>query len=128
MTDFLADTQIVLWAGARPDRLSTAVQRALTDPENQVFVSAISIAEMAIKASIGKLSMPIEPLALCDALQYQIAVLTGRHAARLRALPLLHRDPFDRLLIAQAIEDDLTLITSDRDIARYKTVRVLENE
>ncbi len=127
MTAYLVDTHIVIWAGSTPERLTPSVAAALTDPGNIVAVSSVSVAEMAIKSSLGKLMLPMSPLAFCEALGYDVAPLSGAHAERVQTLPLLHRDPFDRLLIAQAIVDDLTLITGDRRILAYDDVQMLAN-
>ena len=127
MSTYLADTQIVLWAGGSVDRLSADVLDVLEDPNHHVRVSAVSIAEMAIKQSIGKLSLPVPPLELCAELGFDVLDLTGEHSQAVSTLPLLHRDPFDRLLIAQAIVDATTLITADARIASYPGVTVLHN-
>jgi PIN domain nuclease of toxin-antitoxin system len=127
VSTYLADTQIVLWAGGSVDRLSTPVREVLEDSNQHVYVSAVSIAEMAIKQSIGKLSLPVPPLELCAALGFDVLDLTGEHSQAVSALPLLHRDPFDRLLIAQAITTAATLVTADDRIVSYPTVAVLHN-
>ena len=127
MSSFLADTQIVLWAAGDVERLAASVLDVLEDPDHRVRVSAVSIAEMAIKQSIGKLSLPVPPLDLCAELGFDVLDLTGEHSQAVATLPLLHRDPFDRLLIAQAIIDAATLITADDRIASYPGVTVLHN-
>jgi PIN domain nuclease of toxin-antitoxin system len=127
MSSFLADTQIVLWAAGSVERLSPSVLAVLEDPDHHVRVSAVSIAEMAIKQSIGKLSLPVAPLDLCSELGFDVLDLTGEHSQAVSTLPLLHRDPFDRLLIAQAMTDASTLITADDRIASYPGVTVLHN-
>ena len=77
---------------------------------------------MVIKQSIGKLSLPVPADELCRQLDFDVLALTGPHSQRMSTLPLLHRDPFDRLLIAQSLEDGLTLITSDQAIWQYAGV------
>jgi PIN domain nuclease of toxin-antitoxin system len=119
VTTYLADTQIVLWAAAQPDRLGARVRELLADASTVVLVSAVSIAEMAIKQSIGKLTLPVTPLELCEATGFEIVALEPAHAQRVGELPLHHRDPFDRLLVAQALCESMTLVSADRAIALY---------
>ena len=110
------------------EALSAPVAQALEDPDNDVYVSAVSIAEMVIKQSVGKLSLPVPADELCRQLDFEVLALTGPHSQRMSTLPLLHRDPFDRLLIAQSLEVGLTLITSDKAIWQYAGVSLLKNE
>lgn len=128
MTTYLLDTQIVLWAGAAPDRLGPGVRRILDDPGADVVVSAVSLAEMAIKRSIGKLDLPVTPLAFCDTIGFRTIPLEPDQADSVGDLPLHHRDPFDRLLIAQAIALDATMISSDRAFAGYDALTLLPND
>lgn len=128
MTTYLADTQIVLWAGSAPDRLADRVRDLLADPATDVAVSAVSVAEMAIKRSIGKLDLPVPPLAFCEAIGFRVVALEPEHAGRAGELPLHHRDPFDRLLIAQAITLGATIISADRAFAAYADLALLAND
>ncbi len=115
----LLDSHAFIWAFSRPTELSTTVRQAIEDPSNDRFVSISSIWEITIKASIGKLAVPSN---FTDAIQHLGAVplqITIPHVKRLQTLPLHHRDPFDRLLIAQAIEEDLTIATRDRHFPAY---------
>lgn len=123
----LLDTQILLWAAADPTRLSSETTTLLADASQDVVVSAVSIAEIVIKQSIGKLSMSMTPIDLCRKLRLETIPLTVDDSQRLASVPLLHRDPFDRLLIAQAVERSATLITSDRRIWEYDDVEILRN-
>lgn len=125
MTTILADTQIVLWAAGATDRLNIEVKRILETTQNDVVVSAISIAEMVIKQTIGKLSLPVPASELCEQLGFRLIALTPADCQRMGAIPLLHRDPFDRLLIAQALEQELTLITADHSIWDYPEVDLI---
>ncbi len=125
MTRYLCDTHVVLWAAADPERLDPVVRNILLDSSNWVGVSSVSIAEMVIKISLGKLSLPTPPVLMTEALGFSELPLTWNHASRLAELPMLHRDPFDRLLIAQAIDEDLTLITADAQISKYADVRLM---
>ena len=120
----LLDTHVLLWARSSPDRLTSRQRAAVQDPRNTVFVSAVSIAEIGIKTSHGKLTVPdgfTEGLADfgLDELPF-----TTAHALALRELPPHHRDPFDRMLLCQAIVDDLVFVTSDQRCALYE-VRTL---
>lgn len=124
MTGFLCDTHVVLWAAGSPQRLRPEVLEILADPEERVLVSAVSIAEMVIKAGIGKLTLPVEAAELCRTLGFDELALTWHHAGLVRSLPPIHRDPFDRLLVSQAMADDLVLMTGDRTVASYPDVRI----
>ena len=119
MTIYLADTQIVLWAGGAPERLAPSVRDLIADSSVDVRVSAVSIAEMAIKQSIGKLTLPVPPLDLCEAIGLDVVALEPAHAQYVGSLPLHHRDPFDRLLIAQAVCESMILVSADRSMALY---------
>ncbi len=127
MPSYLLDTQIVIWASAEPEKLSEAVGRLIADPNESMFVSSVSIAEMATKRSIGKLSLPSSPSDICIQMDFTELALTWAAAELVEQLPLIHRDPFDRLLIGQAIEHQLTLITADSTILQYPTVSLLAN-
>lgn len=115
----LLDSQVVLWSLRSPERLPAEAVAAITDPGNSVDVSAASLWEFAIKQSIGKLKVAgdlREHLALQS---FSELPVLGEHALAVRDLPLHHRDPFDRLLIAQAMCEGLTIVTSDRAFAAY---------
>jgi PIN domain nuclease of toxin-antitoxin system len=119
---FLLDTHILLWAAAEPQRLSRAARALINDPENDLIFSAISIWEVAIKHSLGRNDFQVESRLLRRALLDQDYIelpLTGPHAAGIDALPPIHKDPFDRLLLAQAIAEGLPLLTSDVLLAKY---------
>jgi PIN domain nuclease of toxin-antitoxin system len=105
--------------------MSAAVCDLLADEETELLVSAVSIAELEIKIAIGKLTLPGTPVEACALLDAKSLDLTWEHAERLAKLPLIHRDPFDRLLICQALVEDLTFVTSDDNIALYPDLRVL---
>jgi PIN domain nuclease of toxin-antitoxin system len=119
----LLDTHVLLWSALEPDRISAIGREAIEDGENSVYVSAVSAWEIAIKQSIGKLELarPAERW-LPDVLRrsgFAPLPVDLTAALRVRALPWHHRDPFDRLLAAQAIEEGLTLVTNDDVFARY---------
>ncbi len=91
----------------------------LLDGANQAFVSAGSLFELAVKASIGKLALPDDFITDVTEHGYKLLPVAPRHLAHLAKLPLRHRDPFDRLLVSQAAVDGLVLLTADADILRY---------
>jgi len=114
----LLDTHVLLWWLAG-DPLSAEATRAIADPASELFVSAASLWEMSIKAGLGRLEMPED---LADVLADQsidVLDVTGRHSFAVRHLPAHHRDPFDRMLVAQALTEDLTLISRDESVRRY---------
>ena len=118
----LLDTHVCLWALAEPGRLVPEVVGALTDPKNEIRVSAVSAWEIAIKQSLGKLTLPGPaedwlPMALGQT-GIEWMPVTSTDALRVRALPWLHRDPFDRLLIAQAMAG-YTLVSKDDRLKQY---------
>ena len=115
----LLDTHIFLWCISEPDRLAADQRRQIESLANTVYVSAISVAEIAIKASLGKLTVAFDPNEEIRAAGFEPLHFTGRDAARLQTLPFHHRDPFDRMLIAQALIEGLTLVTDDEIIPRY---------
>ncbi|HET8929315.1 MAG TPA: type II toxin-antitoxin system VapC family toxin [Acidimicrobiales bacterium] len=119
MTDLLLDTHVLLWANGDPTRLGPTTTARLEDPAARLFVSAVSVAEIAIKRSIGKLQMPMPIDALVEALGATSLDLSSTHAAAVEQLPLLHRDPFDRLLAAQSSAEDCTLVTADERLLAY---------
>jgi PIN domain nuclease of toxin-antitoxin system len=115
----LLDTQVCLWFLGDPSRVSRAARRALGDAE-AVFVSAASVWEAAIKASMGKLDVNVAELIFqIEASGFDPLPVTFEHAARVASLPSHHRDPFDRLLVAQAVHETMRLLTADRTLARY---------
>ena len=124
----LLDTHALLWWVDGGGKLSATQRRAIGRAGNQVFVSVASAWEMAIKASLGKLQLasPVGDYIARHlvANRFQLLNITLEHAARVEALPYHHRDPFDRLLVAQAKEENLTVISKDPLFARYGVRRV----
>ncbi|MFW5689177.1 MAG: type II toxin-antitoxin system VapC family toxin [Spirochaetota bacterium] len=115
----LLDTHVLLWALADPERLSDSRRRILEDRSNTVLVSAVNAAEIAIKASIGKLTFDDDLLALVDETGFEWIGLTAEEAMMLRTLPPHHRDPFDRMLVCQALSREVPLVTDDPKIEAY---------
>jgi PIN domain nuclease of toxin-antitoxin system len=115
----LIDTQIFIWAVMESENLSAQARRIMLDAA-EVFVSAASIWEIAIKARLGKLEgNPDEFVAAIGQSGFRELVISARHAAKVHELPHHHRDPFDRLLIAQALSEPLRLLTVDRMLGQY---------
>ena len=118
----LLDTHILLWALTADAALGDQARKMLLDVENQIYVSAASIWEVAIKHRKNPQLMPLGPEILIDAcLQsgFQWLDVSAYHARATAALPLLHSDPFDRILVAQAIQEPMRLLTRDHQIAAY---------
>jgi PIN domain nuclease of toxin-antitoxin system len=119
----LLDTHSWLWMRAEPERLAESSRRLLRDPANELLLSAVSAWEMAIKFATGKLQLPQPPAVFLAQrmAEDRLGALPILHAHALRAgeLPPHHRDPFDRLLIAQAQIEGLTVLTADRAFAKY---------
>ena len=115
----LLDTHILLHALTEPERLSRARTESIENPANIVLVSAVSMAEIAIKVSIGKLSVDVDLLPAVEEAGFEWLHLGPREALQVAELPLHHRDPFDRLLVAQSQVNDLVLVTDDAKIADY---------
>ncbi len=119
---FLIDTHILLWAVAESDRLSPALSDVLADGQNSIYFSVINLWEMVIKSSLPRHDLKIEAaVARREALAYGFRELqvTAEHAFAVRLLPAIHKDPFDRLLIAQARAEGLQLLTVDAQMQRY---------
>jgi PIN domain nuclease of toxin-antitoxin system len=113
----------VLWAAASTDNLpGRRAMSIVDDPQNELLFSAATIWEIAIKTSLGDPRFDVDPHLLRRELLnngYDELPITGAHAAMVARLPRLHKDPFDRILIAQAMVENLPLVTVDDDIARY---------
>ena len=115
---YLLDTHTLLWARATPDLLSADALAVLESADNALYLSIASLWECAIKSSIGKLDVP-DDFYRTVAGDYELLGIDVSHVDACANLPLHHRDPFDRMLVAQARLGGLTLVTRDRDIARY---------
>ncbi|MEO0556717.1 MAG: type II toxin-antitoxin system VapC family toxin [Bacteroidota bacterium] len=118
----LLDTHTFIWADAEPHRLSGVVAEAIRDPGNEVLLSVVSLWEIQIKVMLGKLALraPLEQiLDDQDANGISMLELTTGHVLALSALPPLHRDPFDRMLAAQASAENAVLATGDQTLATY---------
>ena len=118
----LLDTHILLWAAGQPDRLSDAARVVLLDPRNSLFFSVASIWEIIIKRGIGRDDFKIDPYRLRKMLivnGYTELPITAEHVLRVDSLPMLHKDPFDRVLVAQARSEAMQLLTVDSAVIQY---------
>ncbi|MEO5330161.1 MAG: type II toxin-antitoxin system VapC family toxin [Magnetococcus sp. THC-1_WYH] len=116
---YLLDTHILLWGVSNVYRLSPQVRQVLASPDNDVFVSVVTAWEISIKLRLGKLSSPLgleQEIIRCG---FSPLLLTFSHAEAVAELPLIHRDPFDRMLIVQAQLDGLILVTADSAFKAY---------
>ena len=118
----LLDTHLLLWAAANSDRLPAAARDLLNDPQNEPVFSSASLWEIAIKSGLGRTDFQINARVLRRGLLdngYTELPVTSQHAVAIDGLPTLHKDPFDRLLIAQSMTEGITLLTTDPFVARY---------
>lgn len=118
----LLDTQVLLWAAGQPERLSSSARRLLANPSNDLLFSAASLWEITIKHALGRPDFRVQARVLRRGLLdngYVEVPVTGEHAVNVASLPPIHRDPFDRLLLAQALCEGVTLVTADAQLARY---------
>jgi PIN domain nuclease of toxin-antitoxin system len=121
----LVDTQLLLWAVAKTRRLPKEARRLLEDPANEVLFSAASLWEIVIKAALRRTDFKVDVARLRPALVEMGFVelpISGAHAERLASLPPIHKDPFDRMLVAQSLAEPLVLLTNDRVLADYGDV------
>ncbi len=120
--NYLLDTHVLLWAAASPEKISPSVRAQLEDPQNQLHFSSASIWEIAIKQDLNREDFKIDVMQFRQALlenEYEELPIRSDHAVFTRALANHHKDPFDRILIAQAWVEDITLITADERVAQY---------
>lgn len=119
----LIDTNVFLWAGLRPERISPVAAAAIVDTSNQRLISSVAPWELAIKLERGRLTLPTDLASFVErvtnSLIAQELPITFQHAIATAALPPIHRDPFDRMLVAQAIVERVPIVTSDSHLARY---------
>ena len=115
----LLDTQVLLWCLGAPDRLTRKARRRIESANEVVFVSVVSAWEVAIKRALGKLKAPDDLHEQLAKKRFTELALRMRHVEQLSALPDLHRDPFDRMLVAQAKADDLVFVTADELLRTY---------
>ena len=120
--NLLLDTHLLLWAASEPQRLSAKARALLLDPSNQLVFSSASLWEITIKNGLDRADFNVDPRRLWRMLLvngYREISVTSEHAVAVNDLPSLHKDPFDRLLVAQSMVEGITLLTSDPLVARY---------
>jgi len=118
----LLDTHLLLWAAAEPARLPPAALAEIENSENELIFSSASLWEVAIKAGLGRADFSVDPRLLRRGLLdngYDELAIIGEHVVGVSVLPPIHKDPFDRILVSQAIVEEITLITVDQFLARY---------
>jgi PIN domain nuclease of toxin-antitoxin system len=119
---FLLDTHLLLWAAGQPDRLPAAARALLDDPCNEPMFSSASLWEVAIKSGLGRDDFQVDARLLRRGLLdngYSELPITSEHAVAIDGLPPIHKDPFDRLLVAQSMVEGIILLTADPLVARY---------
>lgn len=118
----LLDTHLLLWAAKGFEYLPADAQTLMSDPENELFFSVASLWEIVIKCGLGREDFKVDPRLLRRGLLdngYSELPILSEHAVAIGALPPVHKDPFDRLLVAQAIAEGITLLTADAHVAEY---------
>lgn len=115
----LLDTYILLWWLGEPARISEKTHKRIAAPQNTVYVSAVSLWEIRLKQSLGKLQLPKDFEKRLNEETFEALPLQNSHSAALLSLPWYHRDPFDRILIAQARAEKLQFLTADLTLAAY---------
>ena len=118
----LLDTHVLLWAAGAPQRLPPDARDLMSAPATELVYSAASLWEIAIKNGLGRASFSVDPRLLRRNLlehEYRELAISGAYAIAVDLLPAIHRDPFDRILVAQAGIEGLTLLTTDETLARY---------
>lgn len=118
----LLDTHVLIWVTAEPDRISNDVLRIIESRDTELVFSAASVWEVAIKRALGREDFDVDPRLLRRGLienGYTELAIAGAHAAAVDSLPPIHKDPFDRILIAQALAESLMLLTADPVVAQY---------
>lgn len=121
----LLDTHVLVWWLTDAKQLARRAREVIAAPTNVVFVSAVSVWELRIKASLGKVKLPADFAKVLAEQPFEPLAMTMAHAHALQQLPMHHRDPFDRMLITQARSDGLTLLTHDEVVSQYEVEHLL---
>jgi PIN domain nuclease of toxin-antitoxin system len=118
----LLDTHVLIWAAGFPERMSAEARDLVADAENELFFSAASLWEVAIKSALGREDFAVDARLLRRGLLdngYGELPVASEHAVAIEGLPPIHNDPFDRLLIAQSMVEGITLLTADDEVSKY---------
>lgn len=118
----LLDTHLLLWAAGEPEKLPPGAVKAIENPDNELLFSAASLWEVSIKRGLGRSDFTVDPRLLRRGLidnGYIELPISGEHAVAVDSLPTIHKDPFDRILVAQSIVEGITLLTADDLVAQY---------
>jgi len=115
----LIDTHIFLWMLSCPEKINDKRRYELESPANEVLLSAMSIAELMIKSSIGKINIEFDPLEMTRKMQIDVLDFSGTHAMALGKLPFHHKDPFDRMILVQAFVNKVALMSDDFKFLKY---------
>lgn len=119
MRRYLLDTHVLLWCMSDSARLGELAREQIVDPLNEIYVSAVSSWEISIKRQLGKLVAPDDIESAVHKLGFDLLSVSFFHGEQVGRLPMIHRDPFDRMLVAQAQTEGLELITGDRQVRAY---------
>jgi PIN domain nuclease of toxin-antitoxin system len=120
--NLLLDTHVLLWAAGQPQKLSKKALTLINNPDHRLFFSAASLWEVAIKRTLGREDFCVDPRVLRRGLldnSYEELPVTSEHAIAIEHLPIIHKDPFDRILLAQAEVEGIMLLTVDVQVAKY---------
>ena len=118
--NIIIDTHIFLWSLSTPSKLGKSKRSALEDLSNTIYVSSITVAELMIKASIGKIEIDFNPVELAAETGFALMDFSAEAALLLKDMPFHHKDPFDRMLVAQSIVENCHLMTNDPKIMQYQ--------
>lgn len=121
----LLDTHTLIWGISEPEKLSKKTKELLSDVDNIILVSTASLWELQIKRSLNKIILPEDFIPQLQKNGYELLNISYKHIERLDEIPLIHRDPFDRMLIAQSMDENVPLITKDSEIAKYNVKIIL---
>ena len=115
----IIDTHIFLWAISEPSKLDKKHRQEIETPANIIYVSSVTITELMIKSSIGKLEIRYDPIAIAKESGFELLDFSAEDALALKELPFHHKDPFDRMLISQTLNRKYALMTDDGKISQY---------
>jgi len=117
--NIIIDTHIFLWSLSEPEKISPKKIKEVKGLYNTIYVSSITIAEIMIKSSIGKLNINFDPIDMAEKTGFKLLNFTGKDALLLKEMPFHHKDPFDRMLIAQSIENNFHIMSDDQKFTLY---------